>query len=192
MVHIHGEIVINRPLAEVFDVVADTSREPRYNPRMHHAEQITNGPIGVGTRFHAETSNASANCSASCRRFVEVIVGNESRGATRRGLKDSTAVIAAGAAPRPETRLAPRISGPGGDADFGAGEQVRPVPEPKRGGPRYGTHRGGPTPAAPSGGSAGRGRWTTGRLRAHVAGNRFFYRVHQTTSLLADPGRFSL
>ena len=56
MVHIHGEIVINRPPEEVFDVVADTSREPRYNPRMHHAEQITNGPIGVGTRFHAETA----------------------------------------------------------------------------------------------------------------------------------------
>ena len=43
-------------LEEVFDVVADTSREPRYNPRTHHAEQITNGPIGVGTRFHAETA----------------------------------------------------------------------------------------------------------------------------------------
>ena len=57
MVHIHGEIVINRPPEEVFDVVADTSREPRYNPRMHHAEQITNGPIGVGTRFHAETAS---------------------------------------------------------------------------------------------------------------------------------------
>ena len=57
MVHIHGEIIINRPLEEVFDVVADTSREPRYNPRMHYAEQITNGPIGVGTRFHAETAS---------------------------------------------------------------------------------------------------------------------------------------
>jgi len=41
----------------VFDVVADTRKEPRYNPRMHHAEQITNGPIGVGTRFHAETAS---------------------------------------------------------------------------------------------------------------------------------------
>ena len=56
MVHIHGDIVINRPPEEVFDVVADTTKEPQYNPRMHHAEQITNGPIGVGTRFHAETA----------------------------------------------------------------------------------------------------------------------------------------
>ena len=135
MVHGHGDIVINRPPEEVFDVVADTSREPRYNPRMHNAEQITNGPIGVGTRFHAETSNASANCSASCRRFVEVIVGNESRCAARRGLKDSTAVIAAGAAPRPEDSAGAAHFWARRDADFGAGEQVRPVPEPKRGGP---------------------------------------------------------
>ena len=57
MVHIHGDIVINRPPEEVFDVVADTTNEPQYNPRMHHAEQITNGPIGVGTRFHAATDS---------------------------------------------------------------------------------------------------------------------------------------
>ena len=56
MVHIHGDIVINRPPEEVFDVVADTTKEPQYNPRMHRAEQITNGPIGVGTRFHAGTA----------------------------------------------------------------------------------------------------------------------------------------
>ena len=57
MVHIHGDIVINRPPEEVFDVVADTGKEPEYNPRMQHAEQLTNGPIGVGTRFHAEVDN---------------------------------------------------------------------------------------------------------------------------------------
>ena len=57
MVHIHGAIVIDRPPEEVFDVVADTSREPDYNPRMRHAERLTNGPLGVGTRFHAETDS---------------------------------------------------------------------------------------------------------------------------------------
>ena len=152
---------------------------------MHHAEQITNGPIGVGTRFHAETSNASANCSASCRRFVEVIVGNESRCAARRGLKDSTAVIAAGAAPRPENSAGAGHFWARRDADFGAGEQVRPVPEPKRGGPRYGTHHGGPTLAVVF--------VTTGWLRADVAGNpHLLLPCSSTTSLLADPGGFSL
>jgi uncharacterized protein YndB with AHSA1/START domain len=54
MVRIEGEIVIDRPVEEVFDFVADERNEPRYNPRMVRAEQITPEPIGVGTRFEAE------------------------------------------------------------------------------------------------------------------------------------------
>lgn len=66
MVHIEGEIVINRPVEDVFDFVADERNEPRYNPRMRLAEQITEGPIGVGTRFRAET--------VSLGRPVEMII----------------------------------------------------------------------------------------------------------------------
>jgi hypothetical protein len=55
MTRIEGEIVINRPLEEVFDFVADERNEPRYTPRMLRAEKISPGPIGVGTRFRAET-----------------------------------------------------------------------------------------------------------------------------------------
>jgi Polyketide cyclase / dehydrase and lipid transport len=54
MLHIQGEIVINRPVEEVFDFVADERNEPRYNSQMRRAEQITRGPIGAGTRFRAE------------------------------------------------------------------------------------------------------------------------------------------
>jgi len=54
MVFVEGEIVINRPVEEVFDVVADERDEPRFNPRMRRAEKISEGPIGVGTRFRAE------------------------------------------------------------------------------------------------------------------------------------------
>jgi hypothetical protein len=54
MAHVEGEIVIARPVEEVFDFVADESNEPRYNPRMLRAEKLTPGPIGVGTRFRAE------------------------------------------------------------------------------------------------------------------------------------------
>jgi uncharacterized protein YndB with AHSA1/START domain len=57
MVRIEGEIVIDRPVEEVFDVVADERNEPRYNPRMRRAEKISEGPIGVGTRFRAETAS---------------------------------------------------------------------------------------------------------------------------------------
>jgi uncharacterized protein YndB with AHSA1/START domain len=55
MAHVNGEIVINRPVEEVFDIVADERNEPRYNPRFLRAEQTSVGPIGVGTRFRAET-----------------------------------------------------------------------------------------------------------------------------------------
>ncbi len=55
MVHIEGEIVINRPVEEVFDVVADERNEPRYNLRLLWVEQISSGPIGRGTRFRAAT-----------------------------------------------------------------------------------------------------------------------------------------
>jgi hypothetical protein len=39
MTRIEGEIVINRPLEEVFDFVADERNEPRYNPRMLRARR---------------------------------------------------------------------------------------------------------------------------------------------------------
>lgn len=55
MAHVEGEIVINRPVEEVFDFVADERNEPRYNAQMLHAEQMSSGPIGVGTRFQAES-----------------------------------------------------------------------------------------------------------------------------------------
>jgi uncharacterized protein YndB with AHSA1/START domain len=54
MIRIEGEIVINRPVDEVFDFVADARNEPRYNPRMLRAEKLSPGPIGVGTRFRDE------------------------------------------------------------------------------------------------------------------------------------------
>ncbi len=50
---VHGEIVIGRPVTEVFDYVADQSNEPQYNPRMAWAEKITAGPVGKGTRFRS-------------------------------------------------------------------------------------------------------------------------------------------
>ena len=53
MARIDGEIVINRPVEEVFDFVADERNEPRYNPRMLRAEKLSPGPIGLGSRFRA-------------------------------------------------------------------------------------------------------------------------------------------
>jgi uncharacterized protein YndB with AHSA1/START domain len=53
MVHVRGEIVINRPVDEVFDFVADERNEPRYNPRMLRAEKLSPGPVGLGSQFRA-------------------------------------------------------------------------------------------------------------------------------------------
>ena len=40
---VEGDIIIMRPVDEVFDVCADERNEPRYNPRMTHAEQTSSG-----------------------------------------------------------------------------------------------------------------------------------------------------
>ena len=55
MAHVEGQIIIDRPVDEVFVFVADERNEPRYNPQMLHVEQTSAGPIGVGTTFHAES-----------------------------------------------------------------------------------------------------------------------------------------
>jgi hypothetical protein len=54
MAQIQGELVIRRPVHEVFDVVADERNEPRYNPPIRRAEKLSPGPIGRGTQFRAE------------------------------------------------------------------------------------------------------------------------------------------
>jgi uncharacterized protein YndB with AHSA1/START domain len=39
---------------EVFDYSTDLSREPEWNPRTRWIEKLTDGPIGLGTRFRGE------------------------------------------------------------------------------------------------------------------------------------------
>src|SRR5690348_3386997 len=54
MVQVNGEIVIDRPPEDVFDFVANEENEPRYNPHMLRAEQLSEGPTGLATRFRTE------------------------------------------------------------------------------------------------------------------------------------------
>jgi uncharacterized protein YndB with AHSA1/START domain len=53
MAHISGEVTIDAPVEEVFDLVADERNEPRYNPRIVRAEKLSEGPVGRGARFVA-------------------------------------------------------------------------------------------------------------------------------------------
>jgi len=54
MARMGGEVTIDAPVEEVFDLVADESNEPRYNPRIVRADKVSDGPVGTGTRFVAE------------------------------------------------------------------------------------------------------------------------------------------
>ena len=56
MVHIEGEIIIERTPEAVFDFVADERNEPGFNPQLLRVEQITPGRIGLGTRFRAQAA----------------------------------------------------------------------------------------------------------------------------------------
>jgi Polyketide cyclase / dehydrase and lipid transport len=53
MARVTGSIVIDRPVEEVFDAVADQTNEPCYNPSMTASRRVTDGQIGVGTHFWA-------------------------------------------------------------------------------------------------------------------------------------------
>ena len=51
MARIHGDILIERPIEEVFDFVADERHEPRFNPQMATSSLESSEPIGEGSRF---------------------------------------------------------------------------------------------------------------------------------------------
>jgi hypothetical protein len=53
MARVRGHIDIDRPVDEVFGVVADQTNEPLYNPAMTSSHRLDTGPIGVGTTFRA-------------------------------------------------------------------------------------------------------------------------------------------
>ena len=60
MARISGEVMIEAPVAEVFDMVADERNEPRYNPRIVRAEKVSEGPVSRGARFVAEPKGMGA------------------------------------------------------------------------------------------------------------------------------------
>ena len=52
MVRVHGSLDLSGSPDAVFDTVADERNV--YDPNVLHAEKVTEGPIGVGTRFRSE------------------------------------------------------------------------------------------------------------------------------------------
>ena len=52
------ETVIHRPPGEVFDYCSDLRSELRWNPKVKYIEKLTDGPVGVGTRYRAQWANS--------------------------------------------------------------------------------------------------------------------------------------
>jgi carbon monoxide dehydrogenase subunit G len=66
---IGGQILIARPVEEVFDFVADSRNEPLFNPAMTGVELLTPLPIGRGTRFRARMSRAGGQMLVELTEF---------------------------------------------------------------------------------------------------------------------------
>jgi uncharacterized protein YndB with AHSA1/START domain len=50
--------VIDRPIEEVFDFLADGTNDPKFSPRVLEIAKTTDGPVGVGTRFASTVKDA--------------------------------------------------------------------------------------------------------------------------------------
>ena len=69
MAKIQGHILIDRPLEEVFDFVADSRNEPSFNPAMASVELLTPLPIRRGTRFRARIGRAGTQMLVELTEF---------------------------------------------------------------------------------------------------------------------------
>jgi len=52
------ETVIRRSPEDVFEFCSDLRSELQWNPRVKYVEKLTDGPVGVGTRYRARWSNS--------------------------------------------------------------------------------------------------------------------------------------
>jgi hypothetical protein len=61
-----GSAVIDRPITEVFEFLADGTNDPKFSPRVQEIHKATDGPVGVGTVFESTVKDAGMKTS---RRF---------------------------------------------------------------------------------------------------------------------------
>ena len=54
---LQSEQVIGRPPEEVFDHLADACNEVHWNAWARRVEKLSDGPVGLGTRFRADIQN---------------------------------------------------------------------------------------------------------------------------------------
>src|SRR5918998_3495747 len=51
-------VVIDRPIEEVFDFLADGTNDPKFSPRVQEIRKTTEGPVGVGTVYVSTVKDA--------------------------------------------------------------------------------------------------------------------------------------
>ena len=61
-----GTTVIDRPIDQVFEFLADGTNDTKFSPRVQEIRKATDGPIGVGTAFESTVKDAGMKSS---RRF---------------------------------------------------------------------------------------------------------------------------
>jgi len=58
VIEAHAHATINAPVETVFDAVADATNEPHWLPGAQSVEKVTDGPVGLGTRFRGAYARA--------------------------------------------------------------------------------------------------------------------------------------
>ena len=53
-----GSVVIDRPVEEVFDFLADGTNDPKFSPRVQEIAKTTDGPVGAGTVYASTVKDA--------------------------------------------------------------------------------------------------------------------------------------
>jgi uncharacterized protein YndB with AHSA1/START domain len=54
------EVVIRRSPEDVFEFCGDLRSELQWNPKAKYVEKLTDGPVGVGTRYRARWANSGS------------------------------------------------------------------------------------------------------------------------------------
>jgi carbon monoxide dehydrogenase subunit G len=58
-----GTTVVDRPIEEVFNFLADGTNDPKFSPRVLEIKKTTDGPVGVGTVYASTVKDAGVKTS---------------------------------------------------------------------------------------------------------------------------------
>ena len=68
MAVIESTVLIQRPPEEVFDYLSDPRNELEWNPKVRVMQKLTDGPVGVGTKFRAKWTKSGV-VTLECREY---------------------------------------------------------------------------------------------------------------------------